>query len=147
MRSFSCGLAINLALAGLAPATAASDADALRRFGMLGRLAVDCSAPHSQSNPHQVYAVSPSGAVTRSMRMDNPALDATLPLRNVRMLTSDLLQFEELGRASTLTVSIIKIDGRFRNWNSTQANGVALIVDGKFTDSGRPTTAFTFCGN
>ncbi len=144
MRSFSLAL---LVLLGTAPAAVAADADVLRRFGMLGRLAVDCAAPYSQSNPHQIYAVSPKGNVTRTLKMDSPKRDATLSLRNIRMLTPDLLQFEETGRASALTITIVKIDGKFRNWDSTQANGTILIADGKFYDSGKPTVAFTFCGN
>ncbi len=114
---------------------------------MLGRIAVDCAAPHSRSNPHQIYAVSSSGNVTRTLKMDNPKLDATLSLRNVRMLTPDLLQFEETGRASALTISIVNIDGRFRNWHSAQADGTVLIANGKFAGSGKPTVAFKFCGN
>lgn len=110
MRSFSLALLVCLAPLGFAPAAVASDADVLRRFGLLGRIAVDCSAPQSQRNPHQIYAVAPSGNVTRTLKMDNPNLDATLSLRNVRMLTPDLLQFEETGRTSDLTIlSLIHI--------------------------------------
>jgi hypothetical protein len=78
--------------------------------------------------------------------MDSAARPATLSLRNVRMLATDLLRFEETGRASELTVTIVKVDGKFRNWESTQANGTVLIADGRFSDSGKPTIAFTFCG-
>jgi hypothetical protein len=145
MRASSLALLAYLALPGAAAAAGATDADVLKRFGMLGRLAVDCTAPYSETNPYLIYDVSQKGRVTRILK--SPTLDAALPLRNVRMLTSDLVQFQESGRASELTISIIKIDGKFRNWTSTQADGVALITDGRFTDSGKPTAAFTFCGN
>ncbi len=145
MRSFSVALLVCLALLGIAPAAVAADADMLKRFGMLGRLAVDCTAPYSQSNPYLIYDVSPSGTVTRILK--TPTLDAVLPLGNVRILTPDLLQFEERGRPSKLTITIVKVDGKFRNWNSIQADGVALIVDGKFSDSGKPTATFTLCGS
>ena len=133
----------------LAPAAVAPDAgvDALKRFGMLGRVAVDCSAPDSPRNPHQIFAVARGGNITRTFKTNNPKFDAALPLRNVRMLTPDLLQFEETGRASELTVTMIKIDGKFRNWHSIQADGTVLIADGKFADSGRPTVAFRSCGS
>lgn len=149
MRYFNWAFLAYCALSGIGPTAIAADADAevLRRFGMLGRLAVDCAAPYSQSNPHQVYAVSPGGAVTRTLRIDTTARPATLPLRNVRMLATDLLRFEEAGRAAELTISIVKVEGKFRNWESTQANGTVLIADGRFSDSGRPTITFTFCGN
>jgi hypothetical protein len=144
VRSFGLALLMYLALPSLAPA-ARSDADAVKRFGMLGRLAVDCAVPYSESNPYQIYDVSPKGSVTRILK--TPTLDATLPLRKVRILGSDQLQFEETGRKSVLTVTIVKIEGKFRNWNSIQADGTVLIADGKFSDSGRPTIAFNFCGN
>jgi hypothetical protein len=142
------GLALSTYLAWLGVGTAAaSDVEALRRFGLLGRVAVDCTQPYSQSNPYQIYAVSPRGAVTRTLRTGNPQYDATLSVRNVRMLTPDLLQFQESGRTHELIVTIVKLDGAFRNWNSTLANGSALIADGRFTDSGRPTVAFRSCGD
>jgi hypothetical protein len=61
MRYFSLALFGFFAVSSIAPTAVAADADAdvLRRFGMLGRLAIDCAAPYSQSNPHQIYAVSP----------------------------------------------------------------------------------------
>ena len=122
-----------------------TDADVLRRFGIFGRLALNCGAPFSSSNPQQIYALSPGGSVTRTLRLERG--DATLTLRNVRMLTSDMLRFEELGRQSVLTVTIVKIDGKFRNWDSTQADGIARIDDGRFSDSGKPTVTFNYCGS
>ena len=50
-----------LTLLAAAPAHA-SDADTLRKFGMLGRLAIDCTQPHSQQNPHLIYAASPQAS-------------------------------------------------------------------------------------
>ena len=145
MRSFSLAL---LALLGLpiGPATAASDADVLRQFGMLGRIAVDCNAPYSQANPHLIYAVSPQGQLTRTLRM-TPELDGTFPMRNVHMLGPNLLQHDETGRQSELTITVAKIDGKFRSWRSVRANGEVLIADGKFPASGNPTISFEKCRN
>ena len=52
---------ICFALAGFAtllasPAALAADADVLSQFGMHGRQAIDCNAPHSQNNPHSSTA-------------------------------------------------------------------------------------------
>ena len=56
MRSFSFAL---LVLLGLPSSHAtASDAEVLRKFGMLGRIAVDCNAPASKENRHRIYTVS-----------------------------------------------------------------------------------------
>src|SRR4249919_2915856 len=92
-------------------AAVAGDVDVLRQFGMLGRIAVDCNAPHSQSNPHLIYAVSPQGQLT-------PELDGSFPMRNVHMLGPNLLQHDETGRQSELTITVAKIDGKFRSWRS-----------------------------
>jgi hypothetical protein len=140
---------IRLALAGLAalfasPAALAADADVLRQFGMHGRLALDCSRPYSQENPHIIYGVSPQGAITRTLRM-TPDLDGTFPMRNLRMLSPTTMQFDETGRQSELTITVAKIDGKFRSWRSVRASGEVLIADGKFANGGNPTQAFEKC--
>jgi len=144
MRSVSLAL---LSLLGLpiSPAVA-SDADVLRQFGMLGRIAVDCNAPHSQANPHLFYAVSPQGKLTRTLRM-TPELDGTFPMRNVRIIAPDMLQHDETGRQSELTITVAKIGGKFRSWRSVRADGTVLIADGKFPSSGAPTIVFEKCRN
>jgi len=124
----------------------AADADVLRQFGMQGRQAIDCSKPHSQDNPHLIYGVSPQGRVTRNLRM-TPDLDGTFAMRNLRMLGPDTLQFEEAGRQSELTITVARINGKYRSWRSVRADGTVLIADGKFASSGNPTPAFEKCRN
>ena len=143
MRSFSLAL---LALGLLGSPAIAADADVMRQFGMLGRIAVDCNAPHSVSNPHLIYAVSQQGRVTRTLKM-TPELDGTFPMRNVRLLMPDLLQHEETGRNSQLTITVKKIDGKYRSWHSMRADGTVLIADGKFPKTGSPTIIFNKCRN
>ncbi len=144
MRSFSLGLLALLALIGIAPTAAASDSDILRQFGMLGRQPIDCAAPASTSNPHMTYSVSAQGKITRTLKMQAD-LDGTFPVRNLRLIRPDLLQFQETGRQSELTITITKIAGKFRSWHSIRADGTVLIADGKFKSSGSPTLAFTMC--
>jgi hypothetical protein len=143
MRSISLAL---LVILGIAPADAASDGDVLKQFGLLGRLAVNCAAPAGVNNPYLIYAVSPQGKVTRTLKMD-PKLDGTFPMRNVRLLRPDLLQHDETGRQSELTITVAKIAGKFRSWRSVRANGTVLIADGKFPETGSPTLAFEACRN
>ena len=139
-----------LSLVGLlgiiAPAASASDGDVLKQFGMLGRQAVDCAAPASGSNPHLIFSVSPQGKVTRTLKMD-PELDGTFPIRNLRMVGPDTLQFDETARRSEYTIAVVKIGGKFRSWRSVRADGTILIADGKFPKTGAPTLAFTKCRN
>ena len=146
MRSFRFTLLALLVLLGIVPADAASDRDVLKQFGMLGRFAVDCAAPASSSNPHTTFAVSPQSKVTYTLKM-TPDLDGTFPMRNLRLLAPDRLQYEQTGRQSELTITVARIAGKFRSWSSVRADGTVLIVDGKFPKTGSPTIAFTFCGN
>src|SRR5450631_2479519 len=145
MRQVSLVLLALLTLLGIAPAGAASDRDALKKFGMLGTTAVDCAAPPSNSNPYVIFAVSPQGKATRTVKMKDPGLDGTLAIRNLRLLAPDTLQFNETGRQSELTVPLVKIAGKIRSWRSVRADGTVLITDGKFLNTGKPTIAFTFC--
>lgn len=144
MRSFSLAL---LALLGPPSSqAAASDADVLRKFGMLGRIAVNCKAPASKENPHLIYTVSAQGKLTRTLRM-TPDLDGTFPIRNLRMLGPDTMQHDETGRQSELTITVAKVAGKFRSWRSVRADGTVLIADGKFPKTGSPTIAFEKCRN
>ena len=145
MRSFRLAFLVALSTLLGSQAGAASDGDTLKKFGMLGRLAVDCAAPYSVKNPHLIYAVSSQGQLTRTLKM-TPDLDGTFLVRNVRLLTADLMQHNETSRQSEMTITVKKINGKFRSWHSMRANGTVLIADGKFPESGSPTLAFTFCG-
>jgi hypothetical protein len=126
----------------------ATDVDALRQFGLLGRQAIDCNAPYSASNPHVIFAATPDGGVTRTLRMTND-LNATLAIRNVHMAGPNLLEYEETGRQSELRTDLAKIDGKIRSWRSVRTSGpesgTVLIADGKLVSSGTPTLAFTIC--
>lgn len=132
------------ALFWLGPAYATSDVDMLKEFGMYGRVAVDCSAPYSSNNPHLIYAVSSKGKITRTLEM-NPELNGSFHIRNMRMMGPDVLQHDETGRQSELTITVAKIDGKFRSWRSVRADGTILIADGKFPASGNPTVSFEKC--
>lgn len=145
MRPVRLALLLLLGFLGSVPAASAADRDVLKRFGMLGRTAVDCAAPPSSSNPYVIFAVSPQGKATRTLKMMDPGLDATLAIRNLRLLAPDTLQFDETGRQSELTITMVKIKGKFRSWRSVRADGTVLIADGKFPKTGSPTLVFTAC--
>ena len=76
-----------------------------------------------------------------------PDLDGTFPMRNVHLLTPNLMQHEETSRGSEKTITVAKIDGKFRSWRSVLADGTVLIADGKFPKTGSPTIAFEKCAN
>ncbi|RTL72459.1 MAG: hypothetical protein EKK41_04580 [Hyphomicrobiales bacterium] len=130
---------------GLASSEAkAGDVDVIRGFGMLGVLALTCSEPPSTQNPYVTYAATADGKLTRTLKM-KPDLDGTFSMWNLRMAGPDLLQYDEEGRGSGVTVSMARINGKFRSWRSVQTDGKVLIADGKFTSSGKETPAFEPC--
>jgi hypothetical protein len=143
------GAAFSVVLLCTAQDVAASDADVIRQFGMLGRIAIDCSAPYSKSNPHVIYQVLSAGNVTRTLRM-GPEINGTFAMHNLRMTAPNVFEYDEAGRQSEITVSIVKQgNGTFRTWRSVRSSGPnkgeVLFSDGK-TKDGSDTLAFTSCG-
>jgi len=145
MRPVSIALLVLLTLLGIAPAAAAADGDVLKQFGMFGELAVNCAAPASSSNPHIFYLASPQGKVTYTLKMMDPELDGAFPMRNLRRLAPDRLQYQLTQRQSEYTVTMVKIAGKFRSLRSVRADGAVIIADGKFPKTGSPTIVFTPC--
>ncbi len=127
------------------PAGAASDASVLRKFGMLGRYAVNCANVPATSNPHLIYAISPKGAVTRTLEMAEPDLDGTFVMRKLRLLAPDRLQYKETGRELGYTITFARMGSKFRSWKSVRSDGEVIIQDGKFRTSGSPTLVFEPC--
>jgi hypothetical protein len=150
MRYASVAQLLFLTLLCNVPAARASDADIVRQFGILGRLALNCSAPYSNENPYLIYSVSAQGKVTRALQK-TPNLDGKFAMRNIRMAGPDLMQYDETGRTSDMTISVAKIGGKFRSWRSVRSSGpdkgTVLIADGKFAKGGNPTPAFELCKN
>lgn len=148
MRVFYFALIASFAVLGAAPAFA-SDADVLKQFGILGTLAVNCGEPVSQENPYLVFAVDAAGQATRTLRTGGTAIDATLKMRNLRLVRDDLLEYDETGRSSELKTSIAKLYGKYRGWNTVRTSGpesgTVLVENGISKATGKPTVAFTFC--
>ncbi len=129
---------------------AASDADVIRKFGLLGRTARDCAAPNSEQNWHMIIAIAAGGKVTRTLKWP-PNPDETFVIRNLRMTGPDVMQYDETGRQSELTVSVIRESkSKFRTWRSVRTSGPnkgeILVADGKGKE-GRPSAVITLCGS
>ena len=114
---------------------------------MLGHFAIDCTVAASAANPHLIYAISPKGEVTRTLEMAKPELDGTFAISKMRLLAPDRLQFKDVGRRNSFTVSIIRSGIKFRSWKSIRDDGEVIIEDGKFRKSGSPTLVFEPCAD
>jgi hypothetical protein len=135
-------------LAAPLSALAGPDSDRLNQAGILGSWAVNCNAPPSKTNPYQLFAPSSSGSPTRTLQMDNPDLDGTLTIKDVRIIASDRVGLSWTGRSgNVLRMVVLKAGNRLKGFESVRvSDGKVLVKDGRFTGSGGETPWFTKCG-
>jgi hypothetical protein len=147
MRKLAIGTLLALVVAA-SPALANADGDLLNKAGMLGSWAVDCSKPPGKTNPYQLFAPSSSGGPTRTLQMDNPGLDGTLKIKDVRIISGDRVGLSWTGRSGdVLRMIILKVGNRHKGFESVNVrDGKVLVKDGHFVSSGKETPWFTKCG-
>jgi hypothetical protein len=135
-------------LAAVFPALAGVDSDRLNQAGMLGSWAVNCNAPPSKTNPYQLFAPSSSGAPTRTLQMDDPGLDGTLKVKDVRVIASDRVGLSWTNRSGeTIRMVVLKTGNRLKGFEAVnERSGKLQVKDGRFVSSGLETPWFTKCG-
>ena len=122
----------------------ADDADAARKYRLLGDYAVDCALQPSKTNPHLRYAATGPNTVSRTLRM-TPELDGTFSVSNVTSTGPDSVQYREAARQEAVIVSVRLAGNTLRSWHSITVTGKTYIKDGKFVSSGGDTPTFTRC--
>ena len=135
-----------VALALLAtPAAAGPDSDMLRKLGMLGAWAVNCTNAASDSNPHLEYMASASGYPTRKTVMSGKTSFAEM--RNVRLVDSDRIAFLDVRKPDGDRTNIVLavMGHRWRSQDASDLDGKAYIKNGKFVSSGQDTLVFEKC--
>ncbi len=141
------GITTLLLLSAL-PAQANQDADLLSAFGILGVWSADCAAQPSEHNPQLTFAVTQDGKAQRRLLMRLGYRDGVYEMTEVRRSADDQLAYRDkhAGEAVWFDVVLQKTkDGLLQTLTSTDARGNALVRDGKFVDSGKPTTVFHRC--
>ena len=98
-----CAALVILVLNGVPVGAETADNDALRKSGLLGRWAVDCSKPLAGSNPNQTYAVGTPNP-TRTLSMAVKDLDGTFDLRGVKLIGNNRISFNDKSRAYSYNV-------------------------------------------
>lgn len=124
----------------------APDNGAIRKSGLIGRWAIDCSRPLGSSNPNVLYAVAnPNPIMTLSMAQENR--DGTFDIRNIRLIGHNRISFynKKRGEAFGYNVVLELSNNRFRSISSINDDGTVEIRDGIFLYSNRPTPLLMKC--
>jgi hypothetical protein len=144
MRWRAC-LAAVLAMATVETANAQSVADTVAEFGLIGTWATDCAQAPSTRNYLTIYAITPSGEVSRTY------YDAPGHVLNVYKITSakrqarDLLSYEQAWdfagspaniAGSRMQVLLNMVDSKYQIVSSQGSDGSFFVKDRKFPNSG-----------
>ncbi len=134
-------LALTLATGG---AKAASDADALEAFGLLGESAINCKEPSNGRNFHVVFAV--SGADVVEILKSGPAeYDVTHRVRAAKILVDHRIAMEIEGYTKRFGKVIIVKSGKIWHTDSSEVDGRMLIKDGRVVSRGTDIQRFERC--
>jgi hypothetical protein len=147
MQRIGAGIAVLTLLVLGDPVAAGPADDAVRKFGILGTWAVDCSRPRSSTNPYQTYAIG-TPYPTRTLAMETKGLDGVFDMRKVRLAGSNRLAYTDVkqgGADKHFDVVLEIVNGRMRSLSSVANDGEVIIKDGKFVGSGAPTLVFQRC--
>ena len=144
MRWGACFVAA-LAMATVATAHAQSAANTMAEFGLIGTWATDCAQPASTRNYLTIYAIKPSGEVSRTYG------DAPGHVLNIYKITSakrqarDLLSYDQVWdfagspaniAANRMQVLLNMVDDKYQIVSSQGSDGSFFVKDRKFPNSG-----------
>ena len=138
-------------LSMLTPAVAGPDSDILRKFGLFGTWAVDCSKPPSDVNSYEEYTPSKAGHPTRTWyrkKGDRYASAQSFEMRNIRIVGSGRLAYLDVRKADGDLTNIVvaMVDNRQRSHEAVDPrDGKVYIKDGKLVGTGKPTELFQKC--
>ena len=144
MRWGAC-LAVALAFATVETADAQSVANTVAEFGLIGTWATDCVQPASTNNYLTIYAIKPSGEVSRTYH------DAPGHVLNIYKITGakrqarDMLSYEQVWdfagspaniAANRMRVLLNMVDDKYQIVSSQGSDGSFFVKDRKFPGSG-----------
>ncbi len=149
MRWGAC-LAAVLAMAGVEMAsvemaTAQSVADTIAGFGLIGTWANDCAQPASAKNLLTVYAIKPSGEVSRTYYDQPDHIYNSYKITNAKRQAPDMLSYEQVWdfkeppanmAADRVRVLLNMVDNKFQIVSSQGSDGSFFVKDRKFPGSG-----------
>jgi hypothetical protein len=143
MRWRAC-LVAALAMLAAKTANAQSVADTIAEFGLIGTWATDCAQPASTSNFLTVYAIKPSGEVSRTYYDQPSHIYNNYKITNAKRQATDMLSYEQVwdfeGSPANIAGDRVRVllnmaDGKFQIVSSQGSDGSFFVKDRKFPGS------------
>jgi hypothetical protein len=120
----------------------------LKKFGLLGTWAWDCSRPPDNRNPYTTYDARPDGSATRTLRMQVSGLDGVNRIGAAHYINDRRLELSWTQNGITFQIVFTKDErGRYRSVESVGSDGKTYIRDGRFTNDNSEVTWFTKCNS
>jgi hypothetical protein len=144
MRWRAC-LVAALAMVSAETANAQSVADTIAEFGLVGTWATDCTQPASTSNYLTIYAIKPTGEVSRT-HYDKPGhVYDNYKITSAKRQAPDMLSYEQVWdlesspadvAGNRMQVLLNMANGKFQIVSSQGSDGSFFVKDRKFPSSG-----------
>lgn len=138
-------LAAALAVATVETANAQSVANTIAEFGLIGTWATDCTQPASTGNFLTIYAIKPSGEVSRTYYDQPGHVYNTYKITDAKRQAPDMLSYEQVwdfeGSPANIAgdrvrVLLNMVDGKFQIVSSQGSDGSFFVKDRKYPGSG-----------
>jgi hypothetical protein len=131
-------------LASIETANAQSVANTIAEFGLIGTWATDCTQPASSSNFLTVYAIKPSGEVSRTYYDQPSHVYNNYKITDAKRQAPDMLSYEQVwdfdGSPANIAGDRVQVllnmaDGKFQIVSSQGSDGSFFVRDRKFPGS------------
>ena len=131
-------------MASVETANAQSVADTIAEFGLIGTWATDCAQPASTGNFLTVYAIKPSGEVSRTYYDQPSHIYNNYKITNAKRQAPDMLSYEQVwdfeGSPANIAGDRVRVllnmtDGKFQIVSSQGSDGSFFVKDRKFSGS------------
>jgi hypothetical protein len=122
-------------------ANAQSVANTIAEFGLVGTWATDCTQPASSSNFLTIYAIKPSGEVSRTYYDQPNHIYNNYKITDAKRQASDMLSYEQVwdfeGSPANIAGDRVRVllnmaDGKFQIVSSRGSDGSFFVKDRKF---------------
>ena len=132
-------------MASVETANAQSVADTIAEFGLIGTWAADCTQPASSGNYLTVYAIKPSGEVSRTY-YDKPGhIFNNYRITSAKRQAPDMLSYEQVwdfeGSPANVAGNRVQVllnmaDNKFQIVSSQGSDGSFFVKDRKLSSTG-----------
>jgi hypothetical protein len=122
-------------------ANAQSVANTIAEFGLVGTWATDCTQPASSSNFLTIYAIKPSGEVSRTYYDQPNHIYNNYKITDAKRQAPDMLSYEQVwdfeGSPANIAGDRVRVllnmaDGKFQIVSSRGSDGSFFVKDRKF---------------